>query len=87
MKEPTLKKVAYGVAMAVAIILVHFIDARVYKMAPIFALLLAIFITFVGIKIINKSERFDKKISRTQYNLLNALIVLVLFLSYFSITQ
>lgn len=87
MKEPTLKKVAYGVAMAVAIILVHFIDSRVYKMPPIFALFLAIFITFIGIKIINKSERFDKKISRTQYNLLNALIVLILFISYFSITR
>ena len=87
MKEPTLKKVAYGVAMAIAIILVHFIDVRVYNMSPIFALLLAIVITFLGIKFINKSEKFDKKISRTQYSLLNTLVVLVLFIAYFAITQ
>ncbi|MER2169409.1 MAG: hypothetical protein ABS938_02120 [Psychrobacillus psychrodurans] len=49
MKEPTIKKVAYGVAMAIAIIVVHFIDARVYAMQPIFALFLAIFVTYLGI--------------------------------------
>ncbi|MFJ8063478.1 hypothetical protein ACIQYS_02470 [Psychrobacillus sp. NPDC096426] len=87
MKEPTLKKVAYGVAMAIAIILVHFIDVRVYNMSPIFALLLAIVITFLGIKFINKSEKFDKKISRMQYSLLNTVVVLVLFIAYFAITQ
>jgi len=87
MKEPTLKKVAYGVAMAIAIILVHFIDVRVYNMPPIFALLLAIVITFLGIKFINKSEKFDRKISRINYNLLNVAVVLVLFFAYISITQ
>ena len=87
MKEPTLKKVAYGVAMAIAIILVHFIDVRVYNMSPIIALLLAIVITFIGIKFINQSEKFDKTISRMQYSLLNTLVVLVLFVAYFAITQ
>ncbi|MFJ5770636.1 hypothetical protein [Psychrobacillus sp. NPDC093180] len=87
MKEPTLKKVAYGVAMAIAIILVHFIDARVYNMQPILALILAILITFVGITFINKSEKMDRKISRMNYNLLNAAVVLVLFFAYFTISQ
>ncbi|SES29601.1 hypothetical protein [Psychrobacillus sp. OK032] len=87
MKEPSLKKVAYGVAMAIGIILVHFIDARVYNMPPILALLLAIFVTFLGIKFINKSRKFDKNISRTQYSLLNTVVVLVLFVAYFAITQ
>lgn len=87
MKEPTLKKVAYGVAMAIAIILVHFIDVRIYNMSPIFALLLAIVITFVGITFINKSEKMDRKISRMNYNLLNVVVVLVLFFAYVAITQ
>ncbi|MDI2585962.1 hypothetical protein OR571_02145 [Psychrobacillus sp. NEAU-3TGS] len=87
MKEPTLKKVAYGVAMAIAIILVHFIDARVYNMQPILALILAILITFVGITFINKSEKMDRKISRMNYNLLNVAVVLVLFFAYVTISQ
>lgn len=87
MKEPTLKKVAYGVAMAIAIILVHFIDARVYNMQPILALILAILITFVGITFINKSKKMDRKISRMNYNLLNVAVVLVLFFAYFTISQ
>lgn len=87
MKEPTLKKVAYGVAMSIAIIIVHFIDVKIYKMLPIFALLLAILITFLGITFINKSGKFDQVISRTKYNLLNALIVLVLFIAYVTIAN
>ncbi|TQR07981.1 hypothetical protein [Psychrobacillus soli] len=87
MKEPTLKKVAYGVAMAIAIIVVHFIDVRIYNMPPIFALLLAILVTFLGITFINKSEKMDRKISRMNYNLLNVAVVLVLFFAYVAITQ
>lgn len=86
MKEPTIKKVAYGVAMAIAIIIVHFIDARVYAMPPIFALFLAIFITYLGIVFIKKSDRFNQTISRTKYNLINAVVVFVLFIAYFTIS-
>ncbi|WP_342599317.1 hypothetical protein MHB48_18480 [Psychrobacillus sp. FSL H8-0483] len=87
MKEPTLKKVAYGVAMSIAIIIVHFINVQIYKMLPIFALLLAILITYLGITFINKSGKFDQVISRTKYNLLNALVVFVLFIAYFTIAN
>ncbi|WP_144510670.1 hypothetical protein [Bacillus sp. FJAT-22090] len=87
MKDPTLKKVAYGLAMAIAIILVHFIDVHIYSMPAMFALFLAIFITYLGIKIVNKSARFDKKITRTTYNLLNVLVVFVLFIAYYTIAQ
>lgn len=86
MKEPTIKKVAYGVAMAIAIIIVHFIDARVYAMPPIFALFLAIFVTYLGIVLINKSDKLDRPVSRTLYNLINAVVVLVLFIAYFTIS-
>ncbi|QUG43270.1 hypothetical protein KD050_08650 [Psychrobacillus sp. INOP01] len=86
MKEPTIKKVAYGIAMAIAIIIVHFIDARVYAMPPIFALFLAIFITYLGIVSINKFDRLDQPISRTNYNLINGVVVLVLFIAYFKIS-
>ncbi|QFG00577.1 hypothetical protein PB01_18265 [Psychrobacillus glaciei] len=87
MKEPTLKKVAYGAAMAIAIILVHFINARMYTMPPIFAIFLAIFFTYLGISVIKKYDKFDQKISRTKYNLLNALVVFVLFIAYYTIAQ
>ncbi|MET0958886.1 MAG: hypothetical protein ABWX58_00930 [Psychrobacillus psychrotolerans] len=86
MKEPTIKKVAYGIAMAIAIIIVHFINARVYAMPPIFALFLAIFVTYLGIALINKSDKFYKPISRTKYNLINAIVVLILFIAYFTIS-
>lgn len=86
MKEPTIKKVAYGIAMAIAIIIVHFIDARVYAMPPIFALFLAIFVTYLGIVLINNSDKLDRPVSRTFYNLINAVVVLVLFIAYFTIT-
>ncbi|WP_277584782.1 hypothetical protein [Psychrobacillus antarcticus] len=86
MKEPTIKKVAYGIAMAIAIIIVHFINARVYAMPPIFALFLAIFVTYLGIVLINKSNNFDQTISRTKYNLINTVVVLVLFIAYFKIS-
>ena len=86
-KEPTLKKVAYGVAMALAIIIVHFVNEYVYTMPPIVVLLVAIFITYLGITFINKSGKFEQKISRTKYNLLNAVVVLVLFIVYFTITN
>ena len=86
MKEPTIKKVAYGVAMAIAIIIVHFIDARVYAMPPIFALFSAIFVTYLGIVLINKSDKLDRPVSRTLYNLINAVVVLVLFIAYFTIS-
>lgn len=85
MKEPTFKKVAYGVAMALAIIIVHFINVRVYEMLPIFALILAICITYLGITLIKKSNKFDVIISRTKYNVLNAIVVLGLFISYYTI--
>lgn len=87
MKEPTIKKVAYGVAMAIAIIIVHFIDARVYALPPILALFLAIFVTYLGIALINKSTKFDQSISRTKYNLINAGVVFVLFIAYFTISR
>lgn len=87
MKEPTLKKVAYGAAMAIAVILVHLVNEYAYKMPPMFAIFLAIFFTYLGIRLIRKSDKFDKKISRTQYNLLNLVVVLVLVVSYFTITQ
>lgn len=86
MKEPTIKKVAYGVAMAIAIIIVHFIDARIFAMPPIFTLFLAIFITYLGIIIIKKSGKFDQTISRTKYSLINAVVVFVLFIAYFMIS-
>lgn len=86
-KEPTLKKVAYGIAMAIAIIIVHFVDVHVYPMPPILALVIAIIITYLGVKFINKSDRFDKNISRSKYNLINALVVFVLFIAYFTIAQ
>ena len=86
MKEPTIKKVAYGIAMAIAIIIVHFIDARVYAVPPIFALFLAIFVTYLGIALINKSERFNQTVSRTKYNVINTVVVLVLFIAYFKIS-
>lgn len=86
MKEPTIKKVAYGFAMAIAIIIVHFIDARVYAMPPIFALFLAIFVTYLGIVLINKSDKLNKPISRTKYNLINAVVVFILFIAYFTIS-
>jgi 4-hydroxybenzoate polyprenyltransferase len=87
LREPTLRKVAYGVAMAIAIILVHFINVRIYAMPPIFALFLAIFITYLCISLIKKSDKFDQKISRTKYNLLNALVVFVLFIAYYTIAK
>lgn len=86
MKEPTVKKVAYGIAMAFAIIIVHFVDARLYAMPPIFAIFLAIFITYLGIMFIKKFDKFDKHISRTKYNLINAVVVFVLFIAYFTIS-
>jgi Na+/H+ antiporter NhaC len=87
LKQPTLKKVAYGAAMAIAIILVHFINARLYAMPPIFAIILAIFITYLGISVINKCDKFDQKISKTKYNLLNAVVVFVLFIAYYTIAK
>lgn len=87
MKEITVKKVAYGIAMAIAIIIVHFIDTRFYAMSPIIALFLAILVTYLGIAVINKSDKFDKPISRTNYNLINAIVVLVLFIAYFKISE
>lgn len=87
MKEPTLKKVAYGVAMAIAIIVVHFIDVYVYNMPPIFAIFLAIFITYLGIKLTRNSNKLDKKISRMQYNLLNAMVIAVLVTAYYLIVS
>lgn len=86
MKEPTIKKVAYGIAMAIAIIIVHFIDARVYAMPPIFALFLAISVTYLGIVLINKSDKLDRPVSKTLYNLINVVVVLILFIAYFTIT-
>jgi len=86
-KEPTLKKVAYGVAMSLAIIIVHFVNEYVYTMPPIVVLLVAIFITYLGITFINKSGKFEQNISRTNYNLLNAVVVVVLFIVYFTITN
>lgn len=86
-KEPTLKKVAYGVAMALAIIIVHFVNVYVYTMPPIVVLLVAIFITYLGITFINKSGKFEQKISMTKYNLLNAIVVVVLLIFYFTITN
>jgi len=86
MKEPTTKKVAYGIAMAIAIIIVHFINARVYAMPPIFALFLAIFVTYLGILVIKRSGRFDQTISRTKYNFINAVVVFLLFIAYFTIS-
>lgn len=86
MKEPTIKKVSYGIAMAVAIIIVHFIDVRVYAMPPIFALFSAIFVTYLGIVLINKSDKVDQVISRAIYNLINAVVILVLFIAYFTIS-
>ncbi|WP_391204978.1 hypothetical protein [Psychrobacillus sp. L4] len=87
MKEPTLKKVAYGAAMAIAIILVHFINSRIYTLPPIFAIFLAIFFTYLGISVIKKYDKFDQKISRTKYNLFNALVVFVLFIAYYTIAK
>lgn len=86
-KEPTLKKVAYGAAMALAIIIVHFVNVYIYTMPPIVVLLVAIFITYLGITFINKSGKFEKKISLIKYNLLNAIVVVVLFIVYFTITN
>lgn len=86
-KEPKLKKVAYGVAMALAIIIVHFVNVYVYTMPPIVVLLVAIFITYLGITFINKSGKFEQNISLIKYNLLNAIVVVVLFIVYFTITN
>lgn len=85
MKDPTLKKVAYGGAMAIAIIIVRWINVYIYKMPPIFAIFLAIFFTYLGITFLKKSPRLDKKISRMSYNLLNLLVVFILFIAYYLI--
>lgn len=87
MKEPTLKKVAYGIAMAIAAICVHFVNARVYPLSPIIALVFAIIITTVGIILLNKFKKLDKKISKTAYNLLNILVVVILMIAYIIIAS
>ncbi|PZX03909.1 hypothetical protein C7437_105106 [Psychrobacillus insolitus] len=73
--------------MALAIIIVHFVNVYVYTMPPIVVLLVAIFITYLGITFINKSGKFEQNISLIKYNLLNAIVVVVLFIVYFTITN
>ena len=87
MKEPTLKKVAYGIVMAVAIVIVHFIDARVYTLSPWLALVLVIVLIYSGITLVKKSGKLEQTISRSKYNAINVLVVLVLFLAYYTISQ
>ncbi|NME04729.1 hypothetical protein [Psychrobacillus sp. BL-248-WT-3] len=85
MKDPTYQKVVYGIVMAIAVIIVHFLNVRVYPLQPIFSILIAILIIYVGITVVKKSGKFEQTISRMKYNLLNLVVVFILFIAYFTI--
>ncbi|MER2260770.1 MAG: hypothetical protein ABS934_02070 [Psychrobacillus sp.] len=85
MKDPTYQKVVYGIVMAIAVIIVHFLNVRVYPLHPIFSLLIAILIIYAGITAVKKSGKFEQSISRRKYNLLNMAVVFILFIAYFTI--
>lgn len=87
MKEPTYQKVVYGIVMAIAVIIVHFLNVRVYPLHPILSFIIAILIIYVGITVVKKSGKFGQTISRAKYNLLNMIVVFVLFIAYFTIAQ
>lgn len=85
MKDPTYQKVVYGIVMTIAVIIVHFLNVRVYPLQPIFSILIAILIIYVGITAVKKSGKFEQTISRMKYNLLNLVVVFILFIAYFTI--
>lgn len=85
MKDPTYQKVVYGIVMAIAVIIVHFLNVRVYPLHSIFSILIAILIIYVGITVVKKSGKFEQTISRMKYNLLNLVVVFILFIAYFTI--
>lgn len=87
MKDPTYQKVAYGIVMAIAVIIVHFLNVRIYPLHPILSFVMAILIIYAGITAVKKSGKFQQTISRMRYNLLNMIVVFVLFIAYFTIAS
>lgn len=61
MKDPTYQKVVYGIVMAIAVIIVHFLNVRVYPLHPIFSILIAILIIYVGITAVKSQGNLNRQ--------------------------
>ena len=80
-----LKRVAYGVIMALTLIFVRFIDIHVYNMPIFLSIIILILIMVVSYKLVDRSPLFDRQISRNTYYVMNTLIITLLVLALYAI--
>jgi hypothetical protein len=77
------KNLVNGMILAFSVILVRFIDVRVYDMPLIVTLVLLMAMIYAGIRVVERFPALDEPVSKKVSYITNTLVIITIFLAFF----
>lgn len=77
------KNLVNGMVLAFSVVLIRFIDVRVYDMNLLVTLLLTAGLIFVLMKVVDRIPSLDEPVSKRTAAITNTIVVLTIFLAFF----
>ncbi|MDE4084775.1 hypothetical protein PO902_06940 [Planococcus maritimus] len=77
------KNLVSGMILAFSVILIRFIDVRVYDMPLILTLALLMVLIYGGIRLVERFPALDEPVSKKVSYITNTLVIVTIFLAFF----
>ncbi len=77
------KNLVNGMILAFSVILIRFIDVRVYDMPLILTLVLLMVLIYGGIRLVERFPALDEPVSKKVSYITNTLVIVTIFLAFF----
>lgn len=77
------KNLVNGMILAFSVILIRFIDVRVYDMPLILTLALLMALIYGGIRLVERFPALDEPVSKKVSYITNTLVIVTIFLAFF----
>lgn len=78
-----LKNLVNGIILAFSVVLIRFIDVRVYDMNIIVTLLLLVALIYGAMRIVERFPSLDQSVSKRTSFTVNTLVIISIFLVFF----
>ncbi|MBT2581322.1 hypothetical protein [Planococcus sp. ISL-109] len=77
------KNLVNGMILAFSVILIRFIDVRVYDMPLIVTLVLLMALIYGGIRLVERFPALDEPVSKKMSFITNTLVIITIFTAFF----
>lgn len=77
------KNLVNGMILAFSVILIRFIDVRIYDMPLIVTLMLLMALIYGGIRLVERFPALDEPVSKKTSFITNTLVIITIFLAFF----